>query len=68
MEFSFMSLLHYGSIYFIVGIIIANLINYGLKRMYDPTSFTNTEMIITIALWPLVLWVSILQAINGKDV
>lgn len=68
MEFSLMYLLHYGSIYFIVGIIIANLINYGLKRMYDPTSFTNTEMIITIILWPLVLWVSILQAINSKDV
>lgn len=68
MEFSLMNLLHYGSIYLIMGIIIGNLIDYNLKRMYEPTEFTLSEMIITIVLWPLVIIVSIFQLINDKDV
>lgn len=68
MEFSLMNLLHYGSIYLIIGIIVGNLIDYNLKRMYEPTSFTFSEMIITIVLWPAVIIISIFQLLNDKDV
>ena len=57
-------ILHYALTYLIIGGLVTALVDIGLYYMPDQQTFTAGEVLICIALWPIVVGMIIYNIFN----
>jgi hypothetical protein len=54
--------------YIIIGLVLTMTVDYLINKLeIDEAKFTNTERIISIIIWPLIVIISIFVVIKSKN-